>query len=61
MKIISKSACENITEYAFEYAKKLNRSRIVACHKAGVMKMGDGLFIKTAADVAKNYPDIEYT
>lgn len=61
LKIISKSACQNITEYAFEYAKKLNRNRIVACHKAGVMKMGDGLFIKTAADVAKNYPDIEYT
>lgn len=34
----------------------LDRKNVVACHKAGIMKMGDGLFIKTAADVAKNYP-----
>ncbi len=33
---------------------------MVACHKAGVMKMGDGLFIKTAAEVAQHYPQIEY-
>lgn len=48
LKIISTKACENITEYAFEYAKNNNRKKIVACHKAGVMKMGDGLFIKIA-------------
>ena len=45
LKIISKTACENINRYAFEYAKKMKRKTIVACHKAGVMKMGDGLFI----------------
>lgn len=32
----------------------------MACHKAGVMKMGDGLFIQTVAEIAKKYPDIEY-
>lgn len=32
----------------------------MACHKAGIMKMGDGLFIKVSAEVAKKYPDIEY-
>lgn len=48
LKIISLKACENINEYAFEYARKQGRKKIVACHKAGVMKMGDGLFIKTA-------------
>jgi isocitrate dehydrogenase (NAD+) len=30
----------------------------MACHKAGIMKMGDGLFIKVSAEVAKKYPDI---
>lgn len=48
LKIISQTACENINRYAFEYARKYGRKRIVACHKAGVMKMGDGLFIKIA-------------
>lgn len=31
----------------------MGRKKIIACHKAGVMKMGDGLFIQTAAEVAK--------
>lgn len=61
MKIISKSACENINRYAFEYAKKMGRKRIIACHKAGVMKMGDGLFIETASQIAKEYPEITYS
>jgi isocitrate dehydrogenase (NAD+) len=24
------------------------------------MKMGDGLFIKTTAEISKKYPDLEY-
>jgi isocitrate dehydrogenase (NAD+) len=60
LKIISRTACENITKYAFEYAVANGRKSIVACHKAGVMQMGDGLFIKTAEKVAKGYPSIEY-
>lgn len=33
----------------------------MACHKAGVMKQGDGLFLKVCDDVAKNYPEIEFS
>lgn len=36
----------------------MGRKRIVACHKAGVMKMGDGLFIQIASQIAKEYPEI---
>ena len=36
----------------------LGRNKVLACHKAGIMKMGDGLFIKIAAEVAKKYPEI---
>lgn len=61
LKIISKTACENINRYAFDFSKKMGRKKIVACHKAGVMKMGDGLFIQTAAEIAKEYPEIEYS
>jgi len=39
----------------------IDRKSVVACHKAGVMKMGDGLFIKIASEKAKNYPQINYT
>jgi isocitrate dehydrogenase (NAD+) len=37
-----------------------DRKNVLACHKAGVMKMGDGLFIQIAAEVAKKYPEIQY-
>jgi isocitrate dehydrogenase (NAD+) len=47
IKIISLNACKNIARYAFEYAKFHGRKCVVSCHKAGVMKLGDGLFIKT--------------
>ena len=34
----------------------LGRKNVVACHKAGIMKMGDGLFINVAAEVSTKYP-----
>ena len=61
LKIISHTACENITRYAFEHARKHNRKKVIACHKAGVMKMGDGLFIEIAQKISSEYPDIEYS
>lgn len=60
LKIISRTACENIANYAFEYAKQNGRHNVIACHKAGIMKMGDGLFIKVASEVSKKYPEITY-
>jgi len=61
LKIISQPACENIARYAFEYARANNRKKVVACHKAGVMKKGDGLFINTCKKISLEYPDIIYT
>lgn len=49
-----------IARYAFEYAVGNNRKKVVAVHKAGVMKMGDGLFLKCIREIAEEYPQIEY-
>ena len=46
LKIISTKASLDIGRYAFEFAVKNNRKKVTACHKAGVMKLGDGLFLK---------------
>lgn len=59
LKIITQEACENICKYAFEYATKHGRKRVVCCHKAGVMKLGDGCFVNTFRRIAKEYPHIE--
>jgi isocitrate dehydrogenase (NAD+) len=58
-KVISDPGTERIARAAFEYARK-NRRRAVACvHKANIMKISDGLFLRTFQRVASEYPDIE--
>lgn len=49
-----------IARYAFEYAVNNNRKKVVGVHKAGVMKLGDGLFLKCLREIAQEYPQIEY-
>ena len=49
-----------IARYAFEFAVNNNRKRVVGVHKAGVMKMGDGLFLKCLREIAEEYPQISY-
>lgn len=60
LKIITEKASTRISEYAFAYARKFGRKRISAIHKANIMKLGDGLFLRCAQDVAKRYPEIQY-
>lgn len=60
IKIITEAASRNIVEYAFEYARANGRKKVTAVHKANIMKFSDGLFLRVAQEVAKNYPDIEF-
>jgi len=57
IKPISKYASERIVKFAFEYAIKYSRKKITVVHKANIMKFTDGLFLKTAREVAKDYTD----
>lgn len=60
IKPISVFGSERIVRYAFEYARKNQRRKVTAVHKANIMKFSDGLFLETAREVAKGYPDIEF-
>jgi isocitrate dehydrogenase (NAD+) len=60
LKITTERACRRISEFAFEHAKRNKRKRITAVHKANIMKMTDGLFLKCAREVAARYPETEY-
>jgi len=55
IKPISKFATERIVRFAFEYALTNNRKKVTAITKANIMKFTDGLFLKTAREVAKKY------
>lgn len=60
LKIITEKASTRIARFAFEYARREKRKRIHAIHKANIMKMSDGLFLRCCRDVAKGYPEITY-
>ncbi len=60
LKIMTEKACLRIARFAFEYARKNKRKKIHAIHKANIMKLSDGLFLRCARDVARGYPEITY-
>src|SRR5271170_7783246 len=60
LKIITEKASTRVARYAFEYARKNGRKKIHGIHKANIMKLSDGLFLKSVRIVAAEYPDIEY-
>jgi len=60
LKIITEKASTRIALFAFEYAKRNGRKKIHAIHKANIMKLSDGLFLRSIRAVAQHYPEIEY-
>lgn len=60
LKVITRVASIHIAEYAFRYAKKNGRKQVTAIHKANIMKLSDGLFLRCCREVSQAYPDIAY-
>jgi len=59
-KIITEKGSTRIAQSAFEYARKHGRKKIHAIHKANIMKLSDGLFLRCCRNVAEQYPEITY-
>ncbi|HLX21152.1 MAG TPA: isocitrate/isopropylmalate dehydrogenase family protein [Gaiellaceae bacterium] len=60
IKPISITGTRRIFEFAFDYARRNNRKKITAVHKANIMKFSDGLWLRVAREVASENPDIEF-
>ena len=60
IKVITARASKRIAHFAFDYARRNRRKMVTSIHKANIMKLSDGLFLKCARKVAKDYPDIRY-
>jgi isocitrate dehydrogenase (NAD+) len=58
LKIITEDASTRVARFAFEYARTHNRKRVTAVHKANIMKMSDGLFLRCVRTVGEQYPGI---
>jgi len=60
IKLITENASKRVAEYAFEYAKSVGRSKVTAVHKANIMRMSDGLFLRCCREAAEKYPEIKF-
>jgi len=60
LKVITRVASIKIAEYAFAYANRLGRKKVAAIHKANIMKLADGLFLRCCREVTARFPHIEY-
>jgi isocitrate dehydrogenase (NAD+) len=60
LKIITEKGSTRIAKFAFEYARKHSRKKVHAIHKANIMKLSDGLFLRCCRSVAEDFPEVEY-
>jgi isocitrate dehydrogenase (NAD+) len=60
LKIITEKGSTRIAKFAFDYAKKHGRKKIHAIHKANIMKLSDGLFLRCCRTVAEGFPEVSY-
>ncbi|MCG2725141.1 MAG: isocitrate/isopropylmalate dehydrogenase family protein [Elusimicrobia bacterium] len=60
LKINTKKGCERIIRAAFEFARKNKRKKVTSVQKANVIRITDGLFLETAKEISKEYPEIAF-
>jgi isocitrate dehydrogenase (NAD+) len=60
LKIITLGASRRIAQAAFDYARRARRKKVTAVHKANIMKLSDGLFLRCCREVAAQFSEIAY-
>ncbi|VDL70176.1 unnamed protein product [Nippostrongylus brasiliensis] len=61
LKIVTRAKIERISRFAFQYAKKYDRKKVTAVHKANIQKLGDGLFLQVCKEIGeREYPEIKF-
>jgi isocitrate dehydrogenase (NAD+) len=60
IKPLSISGTRRIVQFAFDYARRNDRRKVTAVHKANIMKFSDGLYLRVAREVAAENGDIEF-
>jgi len=59
IKLITEDASMRVAEYAFKYAKANGRHKVTAVHKANIMRMSDGLFLRCCREASKKHPEVK--
>lgn len=59
VKVVTRRATERVADFAFRWARANGRRKVTIVHKAATLKWTDGLFLRTAQQVGRRYPEIE--
>merc|ERR1712210_69472 len=60
LKVVTAEKSRRIAKFAFDYATRHRRKKVTCVHKANIMKLGDGLFLRSCTEIAELYPNIEF-
>ena len=61
MKVATEQGCTRIARWGFRYAMERQRPKVTVFHKANIMKLTDGLFLRCAQQIhEREYPDVTY-
>ena len=60
IKPISETGTRRVVEFAFDYARQNGRRKVTSVHKANIMKHTEGLWLRVAEEIAKEYPQVEF-
>jgi isocitrate dehydrogenase (NAD+) len=60
LRVITEPASERIARFAFDTARRQGRKRVTCVHKANILKLSDGLFLRTCQRVARSFTDIQF-
>ncbi|XP_055904890.1 probable isocitrate dehydrogenase [NAD] subunit alpha, mitochondrial isoform X1 [Eupeodes corollae] len=60
IKLITEEASSRVAEFAFQYARDNGRKKVTVVHKANIMRMSDGLFLRCVRDMAEKYPEVKF-
>src|SRR5256885_13708422 len=60
LRLVTREAAERILRYAFELARHQGRRKVTVVHKASVLPLSDGMFLRIADQIADDYPFLEY-
>jgi len=60
LKVVTAAKSHRIAKFAFDYAVRHGRKKVTCVHKANIMKLGDGLFMRCCKEVAALYPNIQF-
>ena len=60
LKLITRDASTRIARFAFQYAEQHGYSRVIAVHKANIMKLSDGLFLDCCRETSRGFPHVTF-